>query len=520
MSKNNSTPYSRSQVGILLFSVFVIAFCGILYELLIGTLSTYFLGSSVLHFSITIGLFLSFMGVGSWCSKYLHEPLLEKFILIELGLGVIGGFSALILYSAFSLTEHFYLVAFIITALLGIGIGLEIPLIARIIQQQMSIRDTLAEVFSFDYIGALIASILFPLILLPYFGTVKSGFLIGILNTGIALLNVYSFQNHMLKFRKYLVGGWSIMTTLWVGFASSFYMVSMLEEFLYRDEIIYTEQSPYQRIVVTQWNTDVRLYLNGNLQFSSIDEYRYHEALVHVGMLSAPKREKVLLLGAGDGLATREILKYEDVKEVHLVDLDPSITKLAKNHWLFKQLNNDALNHPKVKVYNQDAWAFIEKNSDFYDVIIADLPDPNDTGLGKLYSREFYEMVKKRLSLTGIFITQATSPYFALRSFWCIHHTLSEVFAGVHAYHVYVPSFGDWGFQWASHFSIPRDTLIQRIQKQMQAHPLNYRYLKAEELAGLFYLGADCDTVDVPIQTLERQILVELYEHEWHQWHN
>ncbi len=516
----DSPSFSSKQIAILLFSVFIIAFCGLLYELLIGTLSTYFLGSSVLHFSVTIGLFMTFMGVGSWISKYFQEPILDKFIWIEWWLGMIGGFCALILYAAFSLTENFYLVSFFCVALIGTGIGLEIPLIARIIQKNFSFKDTIAEVLSFDYIGALVASIVFPLILLPYFGTVKSGFLIGILNMGIAILNLETFSSYVVHYKKIKVFSYLGILVLMIGFASSFRLVSFLEEFLYQDPVVYTEQSPYQRIVVTQWNQDIRLFLNGNLQFSTVDEYRYHEPLVHIPMLAVPKREKILLLGAGDGLAVREILKYPEVQEVHLVDLDPAMTNLGKNHWLFQKINQNALNSSKVKIYHQDAWEFVRNSSDFYDVIIADLPDPNDTGLGKLYSKEFFELVKKRLSVLGVFCTQSTSPYFALRSFWCIHTTLDTVFDFVEPYHVYVPSFGDWGFNIAFPYKISQEQFYKRLKERLQAVKIDFQFLKPEEIQGLFYLGKDCEKIEVPIQTIEKQVLVEMYEYEWKQWHN
>lgn len=514
-----SVNFTPKQVAVLLFSVFIIAFCGILYELLIGTLSTYFLGSSVLHFSVTIGLFMTFMGLGSWISRYIKEPILDKFIWIEWGLGIIGGFCALILYASFSLTENFYLVYFFCVSLIGTAIGLEIPLMARLVQKNFLFHDTIAHVLSFDYIGALVASVVFPLVLLPYFGTVKTSFLIGLLNIGVAILNLETFENQLVNYKKIKFLSYFGALILVAGFFLSFQFVSFLEEFLYTDTVIYSEQSAYQKIVVTQWNQDVRLFLNGNLQFSSVDEYRYHEPLVHVPMMSAPKKEKILLLGAGDGLAAREILKYSDVHEIHLVDLDPAMTRLGKNHWLFQKINHNALNSPKVKIFHQDAWEFVRSSSDMYDVIIADLPDPNDTGIGKLYTREFFELVKKRLSAMGVFCTQATSPYFALRSFWCIYATLDTVFQACFPYHVYVPSFGDWGFQIAFPYHITYEQLLQNLQKSCKAHSLDFQYLKAEELAGLFFMGKDCEEVEVPIQTIENQVLVDLYEKEWKQWH-
>mgnify|MGYP001076406133 CR=1 FL=1 len=250
----------KASVPILLVSVFIIAICGILYELLISSISSYFLGSSILHFSLTIGLFLSFMGLGAYISRFISDKrLLDRFIIIEVWLGVIGGASGALLYVSYAITENYYLIAFLLLGSIGTLVGLEIPILTRIIRGYFNLKDTLAQVLSFDYLGALIASILFPLFLLPYLGLTRTSFFIGLLNLSVALFNV-------------------------IGFFSAFTISGFFEQFLYQDDVVYTKQSPYQRLVITQWKDDTRLYINGNLQFSSIDEYRYHEALVQLGL--------------------------------------------------------------------------------------------------------------------------------------------------------------------------------------------------------------------------------------------
>ena len=213
-----------------------------------------------------------------------------------------------------------------------------------------------------------------------------------------------------------------------------------------RTKLSMPKSSPYQRIVITRWKDDVRLFLNGHLQFSSRDEYRYHEALVHPGLQSLTRPRRVLVLGGGDGLAVREILKYDSVDTVTLVDLDPEMTRLFSQHQALTRLNQNSLSSPKVKIINADAFLWLEENRDFFDFVVADFPDPTNYSLGKLYTTAFYRLLRRHLSENGVAVIQSTSPLFARRSYWCIVKTLQSVGFQVTPYHTYVPSFGEWGF--------------------------------------------------------------------------
>ena len=312
---------SRQVTG-LMVSAFIIAICGLVYELIIGTLSSYLFGNSVVHFSITIGLFMSAMGAGSYLSRWVKGDLLHRFISLEIALGLVGGVSAAVLYAVFATTELFYLAMGLLILAIGIFIGMEIPLITRLGKGAGKTSDLLANVLAFDYLGALLGSILFPLVLLPYLGLLQTSFAVGLLNTLVAGVIIWSFRGRLAKKgRLILLAGVTALILLggmvWAGRLTSFF-----ERQLYRDDIIYAEQSRYQRIVLTRWKDDVRLYLDGNLQFSTKDEYRYHESLVHPALDLARPRASVLVLGGGDGLAAREILKYEEVEEVVVVDLE------------------------------------------------------------------------------------------------------------------------------------------------------------------------------------------------------
>jgi spermidine synthase len=525
-----ATPFSpsrqRRDIAVLLTSVMIIASCGILYELLISTISSYFQGSSVLHFSIVIGLFLSFMGVGSYLSRFVRENLLQWFIIFELLLSLVGGCSAVLLYFAFSLTPYFYGVAFCLIAVLGTLIGLEIPILTRIVRQYENLRDAMANVLSFDYLGALLASVAFPLVLLPTFGLMRTAFAIGLLNLLVAWLNTWLFGKmlrHPLRLHLVCAAG-SVM--LIAGFIWSFALNGFFEQFLYRDQVMLSRQSTYQQIVVTKWNEDIRLFLDGNIQFSSQDEYRYHEPLVHAPLALALQHQRVLVLGGGDGLAARELLRQPGVEAITVVDLDPMVTDLGRDHPVFTRLNDSAFHDLRVQVVNEDAYKFVENSSDFYDVVIIDLPDPNHPSLGKLYTVEFYGLLEKRLAVGGAIITQSTSPYFAPEAFWCIHRSLEEVFAVVLPMTVNVPSFGPWGFNLAlkqparvsPEHPDPVAQATTRLQQRLFQENLSFRYLSPEVVPTLFAFEPDIAERPVEPNRLSSQILVQYYEQSWENW--
>jgi spermidine synthase len=505
MFDSNQEGKMKVQSGFLLFSVFVIASCGIFYQLLISTVSTYFLGSGVLYFSLTIGLFLFFMGVGSYLSKYIEKDLLEWFIRMEIFIGVIGGFSSFLLYYAFSVTQAYFFFSILVIASISTLMGLEIPIVVRILKERHTLKDTIAHILTFDYVGALVASVIFPLILLPYLGIMRTSFLIGFINILIATVGIYIFWNTLKKKRVYLAVSVMGLIILVAGFIFSFSITKFFENYAYQDRIIFTEQSPYQRIVVTKFKEDIRLFLNGNLQFSSVDEYRYHESLVHIPLSYVKQKEQVLVLGGGDGLVVRELLKYPEVQHITVVDIDPKITDFAKKNKFFLEMNEQSLLNTKVKIINEDALKFIENTEIFYNVVIIDLPDPEDPTLGRLYSKEFYERVKQRMSVDGLLVTQATSPYFAREAYWTIGVTLESEFSWVKPYTVYVPSFGQWGFFLAG----------KNIKDELPVLKVPTRYLTSEIIPTLFIFDSDSSKVPAEVNTLSNQILVRKYEKSW-----
>ena len=288
-------------------------------------------------------------------------------------------------------------------------------------------------------------------------------------------------------------------------FFSANQLTTWAEEGIYADQIIYAESTPYQRIVVTRWRDDIRLHLNGNLQFSSRDEYRYHDALVHPALATLPGARRVLILGGGDGLAAREVLKYPQIESITLVDLDAKMTSLFARAPMLTALNQNAFASPKVKVLNQDALVWLETNPDMFDLILIDFPDPSNFALGKLYSTSFYRLLEKHLSATGLAVIQSTSPYYARKSFWCIVATMEDAGLATTPYHAYVPSFGEWGYVIAGRgkFALP------------EKFPVPPRSFDAQSIKGMFEFAPDMARVPVEVNRVNNQILVRYFEEEW-----
>ncbi|MGL4409241.1 polyamine aminopropyltransferase [Zoogloea sp.] len=496
---------------LLILSVFVVASCGLAYELITGALSSYLLGDTVLQFSSIIGCYLCAMGVGSHLSQYVKdEDSLTRFVDIELLVGLIGGFSATLLFVLFAwMAAPFRSVMYALVFVLGVLVGMEIPLVMRVLnQRQTRFSELVSRVLTFDYLGALVVSLLFPLVLAPRLGLARSGILFGLTNVGVALWTVWHYRQDIHAPRRRLVRGLALALVLLGGMAGSEQLTRWSEKSLFGDEIIHASTTPYQRLVLTRWKDDLRLYLNGNLQFSSRDEHRYHEALVHPALETLPGARSVLVLGGGDGLAVREILRHPQVQHITLVDLDPEMTHLFSTHPLLTQLNQNSLNNPRVQVINADAAQWLETSPDSFDLIIADFPDPSSFGLGKLYSVPIYRLMAHHLSERGILVVQSTSPWFAPRSYWCIDATLREAGFQTHPYHAYVPSFGEWGFNLATRHGGYQPPTRYRIPT---------RFLDQDSTRLMFQFPPDMAPRPVEPNRLNTQQLVHYFEEDWRQ---
>lgn len=511
MAENKSI-LTKKDASVLLFCVFVVGYCTIIYELLIGSISSYFIGDSIKQFSVTIGLTMTAMGIGTLISRFFNKNLIYTFIFVEILLAVIGGLSVPILYFIYSIQFFYYPVMCLLIIAIGTLIGLEIPLLTRIMEEYFQLRENISNVLSLDYLGAFLASLAFPFILLPFLGVFNSSISTGLLNLLVGILTFVWFKDKITRKRRLMLKTQGILIAILLAGMLIFSreIAFYLENSMYDDRVVFSKKTPYQQIVMTKNQKDLRLYIDGNVQFSSIDEYRYHEPLIHIPMNLVKHRENVLILGGGDGLAARELLKYPDVKQITVVDLDKEMTDLAVKNRVISELNQHSFENPKVKIHNEDAFKFLENADNYYDVIIIDLPDPNNQSLARLYSKEFYKVVKQKLSRNGIMVTQATSPFFAPEAFQCIEKSLDAAgFKYTKPYHTYVPSFGDWGFVLASNNPIDEKNIKINVPT---------KFLENSSVLSLFHIDKDVYRKGIKASTLDSPEILNYYLKGWRYW--
>jgi spermidine synthase len=497
-----------NRTPLLFINVLIIAACGLIYELLAGTVASYVLGDSVTQFSLIIGLYLSALGVGAWLSRFLDRDLAARFVDVELAVALIGGLSAPMLFLGFSRLEWFRLFLFLVVFAIGVLVGLELPILMRILKEHLDFKELVSRVLSFDYIGSLFAAVLFPMFLMPRLGLVRTSIVFGLLNAAVGLYGTWLLRPLLRGVAVLRIRAVVVIVVLIVALVRADALTTLAEDELYAHDIVYSSSSPYQRILVTRAPSGFQLFLNGNLQFSSSDEYRYHEALVHPAMSTIGVPRRVLILGGGDGLALREVLKYSTVEGVTLVDLDPKMTALSEAFPPLGRLNGQAMRDRRVKVVNQDAMIWLEKVRESFDTVIVDFPDPSSFALGKLYTTRFYRLLRARMTPDAVVAVQSTSPLFARRSYWCIVRTMEAAGLHVRPYQATVPTFGVWGFALAMQqpFDAPEHVEVP------------VRFLDDATLAGMFVFPRDMTAVPVEINRLDNQMLVRYYEDEWRRW--
>jgi spermidine synthase len=490
----------------LLASVFVVAACGLVYELAAGALASYVLGDSVLQFSTVIGTYLFAMGIGSWLSGHIERQLPAHFLRIELLVALIGGFMPGVLFVANAwLPGAFRPLLYGLVLLVGLLVGLEIPLVMRILKRNVALKDLVSQVLTFDYLGALAVSIAFPLVFVPQLGLVRTGVLFGLMNGVVALWALWLFRHELRLFGAHAAACVATLALLAAGMAAAGHVSTLAEDRFYQDRIVLAQTSAWQRIVVTHGRAGHRLFLNGNLQFAERDEYRYHEALVHPALAAHGAPRRVAILGGGDGMAAREVLRHPGVESVTLVELDPAMTRLFATQPALAALNHGSLSSPKLHVVHADAFTWLEQGDDTFDVVIVDFPDPTNFAIGKLYTSAFYALLDRRLAASGYAVIQTTSPLVARESFWTVVTTIEAAGLRTLPYHVHVPSFGEWGFVIAS----------RRPWHPPQALPPDLRFLTVQGLPSLFDFPRDMQRVPAQVNRLSNQVLVTTYEREW-----
>ncbi|MFV0494999.1 polyamine aminopropyltransferase [Mycobacterium sp.] len=480
---------SRRWRSVLLAAVAACAACGIIYELALLTLSTSLNGGGIVATSLIVAGYIAALGLGALLAKPLLRRAAITFIAVEVLLGIVGGLSAAALYVAFAFVDEpggSTLLLGLGTALIGCLVGAEVPLLMTLLQRGRVARAPdsgrmLANLNAADYLGALAGGLLWPFALLPQLGMVRAAAATGVVNLAAAGIVAVFLLRRIVSARQLhaalasLTVALALLITLLVRAQD---IETTSRQRLYDDPIIAYRHSAYQEIVITRRDEDLRLYLDGGLQFSTRDEYRYTESLVYpalgdgaagggvtrdgaagdgaTGAGAAGRRARsVLVLGGGDGLAARELLRQPGVQRIVQVELDPEVIELAGT--TMRAANGGALENPRVQVVIEDAmrWLRGAHGGEPFDAVIVDLPDPDTPALGRLYSSEFYALVGRVLAPGGLMAVQAGSPFSTRTAFWRTVSTVADAGFAVTPYHVYVPTFGDWGFVLARRGTTP-----------------------------------------------------------------
>ena len=443
--------------ALLLAAVAACAACGIIYELALLTLSASLNGGGIVATSLIVAGYIAALGAGALAVKPLLAHAAIAFIAVEALLGIIGGLSAAALYAVFAFVDEAggsTWVLAVSTALIGGLVGAEVPLLMTLLQRGRAADTaadtgrTLANLNAADYLGALIGGLVWPFALLPHLGMIRGAAATGIVNLLAAAVVAVFLLRHIVSLRALitalcaLAAALALLATLLV---SARDIETTSRQRLYADPIIAYRHTAYQEIVVTRRGNDTRLYLDGGLQFSTRDEYRYTESLVYPALGAGA--HSVLVLGGGDGLAARELLRQPGVRRIVQVELDPTVIELART--TLREANSGSLDNPRVNLVIGDALTWLRKpggTSERFDAVIVDLPDPDTPVLGRLYSAEFYALAGHALAPDGLMVVQSGSPFSTATAFWRTVSTIRAAGYAVTPYHVHVPTFGDWGF--------------------------------------------------------------------------
>lgn len=544
---------------LLASSMFFTGASGFVIQNILSVTASSILGNSFVQFGVTISLMLGSMGIGGALQKYIQNNLLEKFVLIEMALVLLTAFAPIGLYSTYVvMPEHFTLIQYSWIIFVGLLIGFEIPLISRINEKyQPQLHDNLASIVTMDYVGSMAGGIIWTFFFLGRLDISTSAFITASLNMGVALVTYGYFVNLDKKKKDYKIIG--VIVACGIIIITSSFLVNKwqvdLQQRLFEDRIVLNKTTKYQNLVLTHDKQldDYRLYINGNLQFSSLDEKIYHEHLVHPVMNISEQVNNVLVLGGGDGMAVRELLKYKDIKNITLVDLDKDMIDICTNNPVLASLNDSSFHNAKVRtglgdvkplnlkknlfmeedIYNPesrkydqkftelaevnvftiDAYSFVKDYKDkIYDVVIIDFPDPSVIELNKLYSKEFFLHLKSIITPNTKIAIQSTSPYHAKDAFLCIGRTMESVGFKTLPYHHNVPSFGDWGWYIAWQGGVTPDQMNNRISSIDEFQVEELSYLTPSVLKSSLSFGKNTLKTDKEdINTLLNPVLLSYY---------
>lgn len=454
------------------------------------------------------------MGLGARFTKSMEGNLLEKFIWIEIFLSILASFVSLIAYTVATYTLYTGFAIYSLSIVIGLLIGMEIPLVIRINDQFESLKINVSSMMENDYYGSLLGGMFFAFIGLPFLGLTYTPFVLGFVNYSVAIILLavlWKDLDNQIRWRLGMANSF-VLILLLAGMLNANNVIAHGEEMRYKDRVIYSKQTKYQKLVITQSNSDFWLFINGNQQLSTVDEIMYHEPLVHPLLKLYPDPQDILILGGGDGCAAREILKYDGVKNITLVDLDLEMTRIATEHPVLSEINQHAMEHEKVEIINQDGYTFLENEDGYYDIIIIDLPDPKSIELGRLYSYEFYKLCYKSLRPNGLIVTQAGSPYFATRAYKCIDKTISEAGFATVPIHNQVITLGEWGWiLGAKSLSKPQ---FKKALIQLDFQDIPTKWINKDAMTLMTSFGKDFtmgSSDSIEINTIHNPVLFNYY---------
>lgn len=498
----------------LKLALFATGLSGIVAEYVLSTLATYFLGNSVFQWTMIVSMMLFSMGLGSRISKSFTKNLLQRFIAIEFILSLLTAFVSVITYSVSAFYGSVAFIIYSMCIIIGLLIGMEIPIVIRINDEFENLRINVSSVMEKDYYGSLLGGVFFAFVGLPYLGLTYTPFILGVINFSVAIGLYIMLRPSLSKEvnKRLTASSLMVCVVLIVGVLFANSIITYGEQSRYKDKVVFEERSKYQKITITQSRGDFWLFINGNQQLSTIDEVMYHEPLVHPVMRLSKDPRNILVMGGGDGGAVREVLKYDNVESITLVDLDPLMTDLGQNNDLLVGMNQNSLNHDKVNIINEDGFNYLEDNKEYYDVIIIDLPDPKTIELGRLYSFEFYKLCYKRLRPNGLIITQAGSPYYAARAFNCIDTTFQAAGFTTAPLHNQVVTLGEWGWVLGAK-EVEASTLKEALQN-LSFSDIETKWINKEAMTLITSFGKRAfpdDSLQVEVNRIHNPVLYKYY---------
>ena len=501
---------NKQKSLVLKIALFATGFSGIVAEYVLSTLASYFIGNAILQFTLIVSIMLFSMGLGSRISKLFNKKIIFYFVVSELILSLLVSFSAIVSYLVYGYTQHSWLIIYGLSIAIGLLIGVEIPFATRINNEFEELRLNISNILEKDYYGSLAGGLFFAFVGLPYLGLTYTPFVLGLLNLVVSFWLFYSLKESVVvKFQKILYTLYSIVFGLIV--AGMFFakpLVLFGEQAKYKDKIVFSEQTKYQKIVITEWQDWHSLYINGNQQLSTFDEFLYHEPMVHSAAGITAEKQNVLILGGGDGCIVRELLQYPEIEQIKLVDLDQRMLDIGKTHEVFRDLNNNALHSPKVKTVTADAFTFLEQSKELYNLILVDLPDPNNVDINKLYTKEFYQLCYQHLTQDGTFITQSGSPYYATKAFYCIDKTMKAANFYTLPIHNQILTLGEWSWIIGK-----KQIVTPQIFSTIRLEDKKTKWLTKEAFTGMTSFGKPlADTTGIAINTIFSPTLYLYYK--------